>query len=271
MPVNLARQKTRPPDYHLPCPRCGPACQTAANGARKVVGVWEDGTGRRRTWCIRCGAKDRDHAGSADFRPLPPQTQTKKDTSQTAQWLWAQSRPLAGTPGETYLRIHRGLDLASLPATLRFLTARNEHSAALIGAFGRADGTEPSDLELEGEVTAIHLTRLDETGAKLGKIMLGTVAGQPLCLAPLNDTGGLAITEGIEDALSVHLATGLGAWAAGSAAHMPKLAGAVSPHTRCVTILADPDLAGRRGAGALDSGLKALGFEARLLCLAERL
>ena len=34
----------------------------------------------------------------------------------------------------------------------------------------------------------------------------------------------LAITEGIEDRLTVHEATGLGAWAAGSASRMPALA-----------------------------------------------
>ena len=47
--------------------------------------------------------------------------------------------------------------------------------------------------------------------------MIGRSTGAPIVLAPLTDALGLAITEGIEDALSVHEATGLGVWAAGSA------------------------------------------------------
>ena len=35
---------------------------------------------------------------------------------------------------------------------------------------------------------------------------------------------GLGIAEGFEDALSIHQATGLGAWASGGASFMPKLA-----------------------------------------------
>jgi hypothetical protein len=50
----------------------------------------------------------------------------------------------------------------------------------------------------------------------------------PIVVAPLNDLLSLAITEGIEDALSVYEASGLGVWAAGSAPHMAKLAAAVA-------------------------------------------
>src|SRR5215213_4098451 len=49
--------------------------------------------------------------------------------------------------------------------------------------------------------------------------------GSPICLAPPNDLLGFSVTEGIEDALSIHEATGLGvwAWAAGTAGRMPAL------------------------------------------------
>ena len=97
-------------------------------------------------------------------------------------------------------------------------------------AFGLADGTEPADLELDHDVSAVHLTRLTPEGEKLNKIMLGPMSGQPLCLAPINDLGGLCVTEGIENALTMHLGTGLGAWAAGAANNLPKLATAMSPH-----------------------------------------
>ena len=61
---------------------------------------------------------------------------------------------------------------------------------------------------------AIHLTRLNPDGSKLSekpKIMIGQSArGFPIVVAPPNDLLGLAITEGIEDALAIHEATGLG-------------------------------------------------------------
>lgn len=41
--------------------------------------------------------------------------------------------------------------------------------------------------------------------------MIGRSKGAPIVLAPLNDLLGLIVTEGIEDALSAHQATGLGA------------------------------------------------------------
>jgi len=70
---------------------------------------------------------------------------------------------------------------------------------------------------------------------------------------------GLAITEGIEDALSVHQATGLGAWAAGSAPHMSKLAAAiVRAEPECVNIIADNDDAGQRHARELVTDLESL-------------
>ena len=65
---------------------------------------------------------------------------------------------------------------------------------------------------------------------------LGLPRGAPIVLAPVNDGLGLAITEGIEDGLSVYAATGLGVWAAGSAPLMPALADAVPNYVQCVTI-----------------------------------
>ena len=61
----------------------------------------------------------------------------------------------------------------------------------------------------------VHITRLAADGSgKAGtdrdKFMRGLARGSPIVLAPPNDLLGLAITEGIEDALSVYAATGLG-------------------------------------------------------------
>ena len=97
--------------------------------------------------------------------------------------------------------------------------------------------------------------------------MLGSVEGQPLVLAPPNDGLGLVVTEGIEDALSVHEATGLGAWAAGSAPHLAKLADVVPEYTECVTLMEDDDPAGARACDALARRLLQRGFEVRVVRL----
>ena len=81
--------------------------------------------------------------------------------------------------------------------------------------------------------------------------MVGLSAASPIVLAPPNDLLGLAITEGIEDALSVHVATGLGASAAGAASFLPALASTIPPCINCITILADDDPDGRRHAAEL--------------------
>ena len=77
-----------------------------------------------------------------------------------------------------------------------------------------------------------------------------------LRLPPPRRCLGLAIAEGIEDGLSIHQATGLGAWAAGSASRMPALADRVPDWIDCVTILADADTDGRKGACELAEALR---------------
>jgi hypothetical protein len=97
--------------------------------------------------------------------------------------------------------------------------------------------------------------------------MIGTPSGSPIVLAAPGELGGLAIAEGIEDALSVHEATGLGAWAAGAASFMPALATAVPDWIECVTIIVDDDDAGRTNADALADRLDCRGVGIRLVNL----
>jgi hypothetical protein len=60
----------------------------------------------------------------------------------------------------------------------------------------------------------------------------------------------------------VHAATGLGAWAAGCAGSMPKLAAAITRASpEAVTIWAHADRAGQGGAGKLADLLDARGIE----------
>ena len=187
---------------------------------------------------------------------------------EKAAWLWAQRRPLEGSIGETYLRQARGYG-GPLPATLGFLPRKGEHSPALLAAFALAQESEPDVLATPKDVVAALLVALKPDGSGKADVdhpkkTIGSPAGLPIAVAPVNDLLGLAITEGLEDALSVAEATGLGVWAAGGASFMPKLAAAVPSYVECVTIFAHADPAGRKGARDLQRLLVNRGIEVRL-------
>jgi hypothetical protein len=115
-------------------------------------------------------------------------------------------------------------------------------------------------------VRSVHLTKLNLDGSdrireKGGKIIVGRPLGLPIVIAPPNDLLGLAVCEGIEDALTAHAATGVGTWAAGSAGFMPKLAAAVPSYIEAVTIYAHNDKAGEDGARQLAAALHKRGIE----------
>jgi phage/plasmid primase-like uncharacterized protein len=160
---------------------------------------------------------------------------------KVAAALWARRAPIIGTLAERYL-FWRGI--ACFPATIGYLPAHQAHPPAMIAAFGWPQEIEPGVLAAPEGVTGVHLTRLTPEGQKIAtqaKVMVGPSAGQPIVVAPPNDGLGLAICEGIEDALSVHEATGLGAWAAGAAGRMPALARLVPDYITCVTVFAHDD------------------------------
>jgi len=183
-----------------------------------------------------------------------------------AAWMWSQRRPIGGTVAEIYLRKARGITCV-LPPTLAFLSPyKPEHSAALIAAFALPDEVEPGVVAPPRSVTAIHLTLLKPDGngkadVEKPKLIVGSPGTLPIVLAPVNDLGGLAITEGIEDALSVYEATGLGVWAAGSAGRMPPLADVPPHYIEAVTIFAHADKSGQDGALALAEALDRRGIE----------
>jgi hypothetical protein len=255
--------------HDVACPLCGPDRRLASNRRRKVLRVWHPAPGFITYSCARCGARGFARADGRE-RPVPvrvlEQQQPKSEETagakrDKASWLWSRRRPIEGTPTETYLRKARGFG-GRLPSTFGFLPARSKHPPALIAAFGSVGESEPGLISIsDAAVAGVHLTRLAPDGAgKAGtendKIMIGRPLGSPIVVAAPGDLGGLAITEGIEDALSVHEATGLGAWAAGAASFMPALVEAVPSWIECVTILVDDDDAGRRNADVLAEHLE---------------
>jgi hypothetical protein len=267
--------------YDIPCPLCGPDRRAVTNRCRKVLRVWHTEPKFLTFSCARCGAHGYARADGDSHQVTGPMRATRKELNAAtapasavkrdkARWLWSCRQPIEGTPAEIYLRKARGYG-GRLPGTLGFLPQRPEHPPAMIAAFGTVGEAEPGVVSIsDGAVAGVHLTRLAPDGtAKAGtqtdKIMIGTPLGSPIVVAVPGDLGGLAITEGIEDALSVHEATGLGAWAAGAASFMPALAEAVPSWIECVTILVDDDEAGRRNADVLAERLERRCFPVRLV------
>jgi hypothetical protein len=261
--------------HDVACPICGPARHSPLNQRRPVLRVWRPEPGFASFYCARCDEQGYVH-DSSTARPRPNRRvieQIKIETADReritaeerlakARWLWAKGRPIAGTVAETYLRTARAYG-GPLPATVGYLPPRGVHGPAMIAAFGFPAEPEPGELYLDGTaVRGVHITRLapdgsGKAGTTADKIMMGIVRGSPIVLAPANDLGGLAITEGIEDGLSVFEATGLGVWVAGSAGFMPTLAEHVPAYVECVTIFSHDDEAGQTGARRLAEALQA--------------
>jgi hypothetical protein len=266
----------------IPCPVCGPGRRSTINRRRKVLRVWRTTPSFASYHCARCGL---DGHARQDGTSAPNRPELAKARAQAAQfaavsaekrrerarWLWRPHQPVAGSIAEIYLRECRGYR-GPLPATLGFLPARGDFAPAMIAAFGVAAEQEPGEISISpAAVMAVHITRLaldgsGKAGTDRDKIMIGAPSGSPIALAAAaGDLAGLAITEGIEDALSVHEATGLGAWAAGSASFLPALATAVPSWVGCVTIIVDDDDAGRKHSQQLANSLEARGLEVRLV------
>jgi hypothetical protein len=267
--------------FDIACPLCGSERRGAANRTRKVLRVWRLEVGFATFHCARCGehghtcdrsAPAPDPIRLAAARAVAQERECEAAIERTskARWLWSQRRPIAGTVAEAYLREARACG-GPFPATLGFLPARGDNGPAMIASFGVPDEPEPGRLAIpDYAVAGVHITCLAlDGGGKAGtdrdKIMVGRSLGSPIVLAPANDLLGLAIAEGIEDALSLYEATGLGAWAAGCASRLPALADSVPSYIESVVLLVDDDPDGKRHAGELAWRLKDRGVEVNVI------
>jgi hypothetical protein len=193
--------------------------------------------------------------------PLKGSSDYERQQNEKASYLWSRRKRITGSVAERYLREARGI-ICALPPTLAFLPPlKRGHKSAMIAAFGLVDELEPGLLGKPRDVNAVHLTLLKPDGSgkaetEPDKLIIGSPCGMPIVLAPPNDLLGMAVTEGIEDALTAHAALGLGAWAAGSAGMLPKLADAVPSYIEAVTVFAHPDKAGTDGARKLAAALR---------------
>jgi len=259
----------RPGVADAACPVCGPERRSVAKQRAKKLRLWCADPAFITYHCVRCGAQGwssdsgtpRSSGSTIDVAAIAEEVQRReadevREKLKLALSLWRRRLPIVRSAAEIYLRSVRCYG-GRLPATLGFLPATEIHPPAMIAAFGMAQETLPDEIMIaDGVIRGVHLTKLKPDGsAKAGtdndKIMIGKSAGYPIVLALVNDGLGLAIAEGIEDALSLHEATGLGVWAAGSASRLPALADKIPSYVEAVSIAADDDDVGIENANRL--------------------
>ncbi len=264
-----------------PCPICGGTDRFAINKVKQVFLCRGCETGgdviALAMFLHGCSFRDAvAHLVGEQCLQAPPHELKQHDTNnyqrrqaQKANWLWSQRQPIAGSPAERYLRQARGY-FGPIPETLAFLPPRkSNHHPALIAPFSICAEPEPGVLGDPVDVDAVHLTLLRADGSgkadiEANKLTIGRPLGRPIALASANDLGGLVITEGIEDGLSVYAATQFGTWAAGAAPFMPALADTVPDHIETITIYAHDDPTGERECLKLATALDRRGFEVRI-------
>ncbi len=264
--------------FDTACPFCSASRSSPANRRAKVFRIYRTDSCFAGYHCVHCG--ESGHVRDGHATPLDPEKRAKAradaaerdrahktERLNKARWLWSQRKPIAGSIAETYLRTKRGIG-CRLHATLGFLPAHREYPPALIAAVGIPREIEPGIIMIDdGAVRGVHMIRLLPDGSDrerhdAAKKTIGHCIGWPIVLAPPNDLLGLAIAEGIENALVAHEATGLGAWAAGGASRLPALADRLPDWIDCVSVIADDDPDGRRHADALARCIEARGIEA---------
>lgn len=182
----------------------------------------------------------------------------------TAAEIVAGLQPVAGTPGEGYLRDVRKIDVHHC-AVLRALT-----DVDTLGWCERTYFHQP-DHELHGQrLGAIVATLTDPVtaertggisrsfihhGRKIGKAMSLGGSGRPgiIRLSPDDEVlTGLHIAEGLETALDGMMRGFIPLWATGSTVMMAKLP--VLNGIECLTILADNDENGAGVKAAIEAG-----------------
>ncbi|WP_323165982.1 DUF7146 domain-containing protein [Pseudomonas bubulae] len=241
-----------------PCPRCG--------GNDRFQ--YTDKFGHGNFHCRKCGAGDgftllQALTGKA-FHPLlvqveqylqrtpaevvtvPPAASAQR-MQRLVQRLWQEAQPLqTGDEAYRYLRA-RGVGLPVYPAVLRCHPCLGYYERDHTGT-SRRIAEYPALLAwvqgADGHAVTLHRTYLQH-GAKAPvaqprKLLSSTIKGAAVRLFAATDE--LAVAEGLETALAVHLATGTPVWMALNAGNLEQLW--LPDSVRRVRIYADNDADG---------------------------
>ena len=197
--------------------------------------------------------------------PKPVGAPVPARSPQAAQRLFAMSRPIAGTPAETYLR-KRGIANLRGAKSLRFHPrcyyrpgddAPTENWPAMIAAV----------TDLGGAITGAHRTWLDPSGEDKAPIesprrAMGDLLGNAVRFDGAEDV--MAAGEGIETVLSLRsVLPAMPMVAALSAAHLSAILFPL--RLRRLYMLRDNDAAGQGAAASLIDRARAAGIEVIVL------
>lgn len=223
-------------NYH--CRQCGPG-----GGFKLLQAATGLGFGQALREVERCLGLLPPARISAGSREPPSSASMKKLVSR----IWEEARPISpGDPVDRYLS-GRGLSLPAYPQVLRFHPALGYYAKDAEGK-SRKLAEYPAMLACiqgpDGQAVTLHRTYLDGS-AKLSasdakKVLSGGIHGAAVRLFEPADE--LAICEGIETALALHLATGKPVWAGISAGNLDKLW--LPDSVRRVCVYADNDAGG---------------------------
>jgi hypothetical protein len=206
---------------------------------------------------LRPGDYRAPDAGALARREAEARAEAQRKAEQ-ARRLWAESRPIEGTPAETYLREARGIRLERLPRTLRY------HPEAWHGPTARRWPAMVAAVQGAG-LPAVHRTFLRPDGLgkadiEPAKAALGATAGGAVRL--IDGPGPLVVAEGIETALAAWCLRGdptARAWAALSTSGLRALPLPPQPGRLCIA--ADGDAPGMAAAQALAERAHASGWQ----------
>lgn len=182
--------------------------------------------------------------------------------------IYRDSAPIEGTPAEAYLR-GRGITLP-IPAALRFARLKPPKDSGAEAANGpkRLPAMVALVTGPDGAPAGIQRTYLTEEGRKAAstggkvKYSLGFLRGGAIRLGPVEPTG-LALCEGVEDALSLIEMGAPSAWAAAGTSMLDTM---VLPDlVRSVVIGGDADAPGRAAAERAARSIVSSGREVRII------
>lgn len=246
-----------------PCPVCQPEGRADQNAL--TLGGDAD---RVLLHCKKAGCDFRDILAAAGvggqvFQPDPEAPRDLEhqrrmqaaEKMKRARAIWERGLPMAGTPGDTYLR-GRGITCV-LPDSLRWLP----------DAYHSPSGKFCSAMVADVSSGGVHRTFFDKQGQRLpksAKMMFGPCGGGAVRLSEA--IGPLVVCEGIETGLSllsVILDGPATVKAALSSSGMKALELPHEPHK--LIVATDGDDAGREAGNSLAMRATALGWQVDLL------
>lgn len=248
-------------NYH--CRGCGPG-----GGLKLLQGAlgWDFGTvlSKLEEYVGHVG-----HGAPVSHPSNPRTVEPSADwMKKLAKRIWNEAQPVTqGDEVDRYLR-NRGISLSTYPKVLRYHPALGFYEKDASGA-SRQVAEYPAMLACiqgaDGNAVTLHRTYLTDGHKALQhearKVLSAGIGGSAIRLFAFDEE--LAIAEGIETALAVHLSTGKPVWAAINAGNMEKLW--LPDSVRRIRIYADND-----GDAQFDGQASAFSLARRLTKEAHR-